>query len=70
MPLWLMIAQGVKQIADSQNDTQANNSNTQSNQYSNSNNAFSTLSSIYNNYLNGEDDNKKKNIFGQLFNRY
>ena len=61
LPMWLMIAQGVKKIADNQNGQ----ANTQSNQSNNSaNNAFSTISSIYNNYLNGD---KKKNMFGQIF---
>ena len=67
LPMWLMIAQGVKKIADNQNE-QANalnnQFNTQSNQPVNNSNAFSTISSIYNNYLN---DDKKKNMFGQIF---
>ena len=67
LPMWLMIAQGVKKIADNQNE-QANalnnQFNTQSNQPVNNGNAFSTISSIYNNYLN---DDKKKNMFGQIF---
>ena len=59
-----MIAQGVKKIADNQNE-QANTLNNQfSNQHVNNGNAFSTISSIYNNYLN---DDKKKNMFGQIF---
>ena len=59
-----MIAQGVKKIADNQNE-QANALNNQfSNQPVNNGNAFSTISSIYNNYLN---DDKKKNMFGQIF---
>lgn len=69
VPIWMLIAQGVKKIADNQNeqaDTQSNQFNTQSNQpVNNSNNAFSTISSIYNNYLNG--DTKKKNMFSQIF---
>ena len=67
LPMWLMIAQGVKKIADNQNeqaDTQSNQYNTQSNQPINNGNAFSTISSIYNNYLN---DGKKNNLFGQIF---
>lgn len=68
LPMWLMIAQGVKKIADNQNE-QANalnnQFNTQSNQPVNNGNAFSTISSIYNNYLNG--DSKKKNMFSQIF---
>ena len=64
LPMWLMIAQGVKKIADNQNE-QANALNNQfSNQPVNNGNAFSTISSIYNNYLN---DDKKKNMFGQIF---
>ena len=64
--MWLMIAQGVKQLADNQNE-QTNN--TQSNQPVNNNNAgnaFSTISSIYNNYLDNNKD-KKKNWFSQIF---
>lgn len=67
MPIWMLITQGVKQIADNQNE-QANTQNNQTN--NNANNAFSTFSSIYNNYLNGNDQDKKKNLFGQLFNRF
>lgn len=67
LPMWLMIAQGVKKIADNQKE-QANalnnQYNTQSNQPVNNGNAFSTISSIYNNYLN---DDKKKNMFSQIF---
>lgn len=67
VPIWMLIAQGVKKIADNQNeqaDTQSNQFNTQSNQPVNNSNAFSTISSIYNNYLNND---KKKNMFGQIF---
>ncbi len=63
-----MIAQGVKKIADNQKeqaDSLNNQFNTQSNQPVNNGNAFSTISSIYNNYLNG--DTKKKNMFSQIF---
>ena len=67
LPMWLMIAQGVKKIADNQNE-QANTLNSQSN--NGANNAFSTFSSVYNNYLNGNDEDRKKNLFGQLFNRF
>ena len=67
IPLWMVIAQGAKKIADNQNE-QANTLNSQSN--NSSNNAFSTISSVYNNYLNGNDKDKKKNLFGQLFNRF
>lgn len=62
-----MIAQGAKKIADNQKeqaDSLSNQFNTQSNQPVNNNRAFSTISSIYNNYLNGD---KKKNMFGQIF---
>lgn len=67
LPAWLMIAQGVKKIADNQKeqtDQLSNQYNTQSNQPVNNGNAFSTISSIYNNYLNGD---KKKNMFSQIF---
>ena len=67
LPMWMLIAQGVKKIADNQKeqtDQLSNQSNTQINQPVNNNNAFSTISSIYNNYLNGD---KKKNMFGQIF---
>lgn len=67
LPAWLMIAQGVKKIADNQNEQAnalSNQYNTQSNQPVNNGNAFSTISAIYNNYLNGD---KKKNMFGQIF---
>jgi len=63
----MLIAQGVKKIADNQNEQAnalSNQSNTQNNQPVNNGNAFSTVSSIYNNYLN---DDKKKNMFGQIF---
>ena len=63
----MLIAQGAKKIADNQNE-QANTLNSQSN--NSANNAFSTFSSVYNNYLNGNDEDKKKNLFGQLFNRF
>ena len=67
LPAWLIIAQGVKKIADNQKEQAnalSNQFNSQSNQPVNNNNAFSTISSIYNNYLNGD---KKKNMFGQIF---
>lgn len=67
MPIWMLIAQGVKKIADNQNG-QSNTQNSQSN--NSANNAFSTFSSVYNNYLNGNAEDKKKNLFGQLFNRF
>ena len=62
-----MIAQGVKKMADNQKeqtDQLSNQFNTQSNQPVNNGNAFSTISSIYNNYLN---DDKKKNMFSKIF---
>lgn len=63
----MLIAQGAKKIADNQNEQ----ANTLNSQYNNSaNNAFSTFSSVYNNYLNGNDKDKKKNLFGQLFNLF
>lgn len=67
LPIWMLIAQGVKKIADNQNEQSnalSNQFNSQSNQPVNNGNAFSTISSIYNNYLN---DDKKKNMFGQIF---
>ena len=67
LPIWMLIAQGVKKIADNQNEQAnalSNQFNSQSNQTVNNGNAFSTISSIYNNYLN---DDKKKNMFGQIF---
>ena len=74
IPLWLMIAQGVKQVADNQNNQVDNfNKNQQFNpngQYMNNvnmtgnglGNAFSAFSSIYGNYL---DNEKKKKLFQQ-----
>lgn len=56
VPIWMLIAQGVKKIADNQNE-QANTLNSQSN--NSANNALSTFSSIYGNYLNGYNDKKK-----------
>lgn len=64
LPIWMLIAQGVKKIADNQNEQANALSNQFSNQPVNNGNAFSTVSSIYNNYLN---DDKKKNMFGQIF---
>lgn len=72
IPLWLMIAQGVKQVADNQNNQIDNfNRNQQytpngqhvdmtGNSNSGAGNAFSTFSSIYGNYL---DDEKKRKLF-------
>ena len=77
IPLWLMIAQGVKQVADNQNnqiDTFNKNQQYTANGQPMDNvdmtgnsgnglgNAFSTFSSIYGNYL---DDEKKKKLFQQ-----
>ena len=77
IPLWLMIAQGVKQVADNQNNQVDNfNKNQQFNpngQHMNNvdmtgdsgnglGHAFSTFSSIYGNYL---DNEKKKKLFQQ-----
>ncbi len=74
LPLWLMIAKGVKQVADNQNNQiDAFNKNQQYNpngQHTNNvdmtgnglGNAFSSFSSIYGNYL---DNEKKKKLFQQ-----
>lgn len=76
IPLWLMIAQGVKKVADNQNkqidDFNKNQQYTPNGQPMNVDmngnsdgglrNAFSTFSSIYGNYLN---DEKKKKLFQQ-----
>lgn len=73
-PIWMLIAQGVKKIADNQNEQsnmlnknqlytangqQMNNSNMTGNSDNGLRNAFSTFSSIYSNYLNGDNDKKK-----------
>lgn len=78
LPLWLMIAQGAKQIADNQNSQIDNfnrnqqynpNGQLRNNAYMTGNsgnglgNAFSTFSSIYGNYL--DDEEKKKKLFQQ-----
>ena len=78
IPLWLMIAQGVKKVADNQNnqiDTfnrnqqfnpngqPMNNVDMTGNSGSGLGNAFSTFSSIYSNYL--DDEEKKKKLFQQ-----
>ena len=77
IPLWLMIAQGVKKVADNQNKQiddfnknqqytpngqPMNNVNLPGNSGGGLGNAFSTFSSIYGNYLN---DEKKKKLFQQ-----
>ena len=76
IPLWMLIAQGVKKVADNQNnqiDTfnknqkytpngQPMNVDMNGNSGGGLGNAFSTFSSIYGNYLN---DEKKKKLFQQ-----
>ena len=77
IPLWLMIAKGVKNVADNQNnqiDTFNKNQQYNPNGQPTNNvdltgdsdnglgNAFSTFSSIYGNYL---DNEKKKKLFQQ-----
>ena len=77
LPLWLMIAQGVKKVADNQNNQietfnknqhytpngqPMNNVNMTGNSGGELGNAFSTFSSIYGNYLN---DEKKKKLLQQ-----
>lgn len=77
IPLWLMIAQGVKNVADNQNNQidafnknqqfnpngqPMNNVDLTGNSGNGLRNAFSTFSSIYGNYL---DDEKKKKLFQQ-----
>ena len=77
IPLWLMIAQGVKKVADNQNKQiddfnknqqytpngqPMNNVNMNGNSGDGLGNAFTTFSSIYGNYLN---DEKKKKLFQQ-----
>lgn len=63
LPLWLMIAQGAKALANSENsqidalNRGSNNMNTNNN--GGIGNALSTFSSIYGNYLNGYNDKKK-----------
>ena len=81
LPIWLMIAQGVKKVADNQNkqidDFNKNQQYTLNGQPMNVDmngnsggglgNAFSTFSSIYGNYLDLSklDDKKKKKLFQQ-----
>lgn len=72
IPLWLMIAQGVKKVADNQNkqidDFNKNQQYTPNGQSGGGlGNAFSTFSSIYGNYLDSSklDDEKKKKLFQQ-----
>ena len=81
LPLWLMIAQGVKKVADNQNNQietfnknqhytpngQPMNVDMNGNSGGGLGNAFSTFSSIYGNYLDSSklDDEKKKKLFQQ-----
>lgn len=75
IPMWMLIAKGVKQVADNQNrqidnfnknqqytpnGQPMNNVNMTGNSGGELGNAFSTFSSIYGNYL---DDEKKKKLF-------
>lgn len=77
IPIWMLIAQGVKKVADNQNKQiddfnknqqytpngqPMNNVNVNGNSGGGLGNAFSTFSSIYGNYLN---DEKKKKLFQQ-----
>lgn len=76
IPLWMLIAKGVKKVADNQNNQietfNKNQHYTPNGQPMNVNlpgdsgnglgNAFSTFSSIYGNYL---DNEKKKKLFQQ-----
>lgn len=77
LPLWLMITQAAKSVANNQNNQidnfnknqqytangqPMNNVDMTSNSGSGLGNAFSTFSSIYGNYL---DDEKKKKLFQQ-----
>lgn len=63
VPLWMLIAQGAKALANSENsqidalNRGSNNMNTNNN--GGIGNALSTFSSIYSNYLNGDNDKKK-----------
>lgn len=73
IPLWMLIAKGANKVADNQNNQidafnknqqytpngqPMNNVNMTGNSDNGLRNALSTFSSIYSNYLNG--DNKKK----------
>lgn len=76
LPLWLLIAQGAKSVADNQNSTINDfnqnqqftpNMNQQINPNMNMNsnglgNAFTSFSSIYGNFL--ADEEKKKKLMG------
>lgn len=78
LPLWLLIAQGAKQIGDNQNRTindfnqnqqftpnmqQPINTNMNMNNSNGLGNAFTSFSSIYGNFLDDEEK-KKKNLMG------
>ena len=63
VPIWMLIAQGAKALANNEN-SQINALNRGSNNMNTNNNggignALSTFSSIYGNYLNGYNDKKK-----------
>ena len=63
VPIWMLIAQGAKALANSEN-SQIDSLNRGSNNMNTNNNggignALSTFSSIYGNYLNGYNDKKK-----------
>ena len=77
IPLWMLIAKGVKKVADNQNKQidnfnknqqytpngqPMNNVNMTGDSGNGLGNAFSTFSSIYGNYL---DNEKKKKLFQQ-----
>ena len=76
IPMWMLIAKGVKKVADNQNNQietfnknqqytpngQPMNVDMNGNSDGGLGNAFSTFSSIYSNYL---DDEKKKKLFQQ-----
>ena len=81
IPVWLMIAQAAKSVADNQNkqidnfnknqqytpNGQPMNVDMNGNSGGGLGNAFSTFSSIYGNYLDSSrlDDEKKKKLFQQ-----
>ena len=63
IPIWMLIAQGAKALANNEN-SQINALNSGRNSMNTNNNggignALSTFSSIYGNYLNGYNDKKK-----------
>ena len=73
IPIWMLSAQGVKKVADNQNNQietfdknqhytpngQPMNVDVNGNSGGELSNALSTFSSIYSNYLNGYNDKKK-----------